>query len=181
MQCRHNSIIYLPIDTLNALMHSSLVDAKERLSEFESELRKLSDERDVLDRKIRGLVQVIEGLKSMSDEACTSVIQHKIPTLAVDEIGLTAAVRNYFKSIAAGPVYPAEIRDALIGAGYYGNGPQGVLLAVHSILARMEKRGEIDSVQRDGRTAYQWVSLLKRAVRRTEQEKEESLKVWSKL
>jgi len=145
------------------------MDTKQKLSEFEAELRRLCDERDALDRKIKGLVQVIEGLRLMSEEPDFS--DGLAAILSADELGLTDAVRNYFRHIAAGPVFPVEVRDALMAAGYEGGGPQSALLAVHSIISRMQKKGEIDAVERDGKTAYVWVSLLKRAMRQTEQQK----------
>jgi hypothetical protein len=155
------------------------MDTVRALAEAEIQLEKLTDERDMIDRKIKGLVQVIDGLRVMSGESAGGPSQSK-GLAPIDEIGLTDAVRNYFKSVAAGPVFPVQIRDALIAAGYYGNGPQGILLAVHSILGRMEKRGEVDPVPRDGKTAYEWVSLLKRAVRKTEEEKKKNLETWKR-
>jgi hypothetical protein len=142
------------------------MDIQSHLTEAERELLKLSEERDVLDRKIKGLIQVIEGFRFICNEPN---ILPPMPTL--QEAGLTSAVRNYFTTLAAGPVFPVEIRDALMSAGYNEGGTQGVLLAVHSILSRMEKKGEIDPVEREGKTAYQWVSLLTRAMRETERQK----------
>jgi hypothetical protein len=146
------------------------MNTKQKLSEFEEELKTLSEARDSLDRKIRGLVQVIEGLRLMSEEP-NPMGRLSDMLGSSDEVGLTDAVRNYFEYIAAGPVSPVEVRDALRAAGYEGGGPQSALLAVHSIISRMQKKGEVDAVERDGKTAYVWVSLLKRAVRQTEEQK----------
>jgi hypothetical protein len=147
------------------------MNTKQSLSEFEAELKKLSEERDSLDRKIRGLVQVIEGLRIMSEES-GPVGRLSDMLGSPDEIGLTDAVRNYFEYIAAGPVFPVEIRDALLAAGYEGGGPQSSLLAVHSIISRMEKKGEIEPVKRDEKTAYRWVSKLSRALREERERKD---------
>jgi hypothetical protein len=145
------------------------------LSEFQEELKKLCDKRDALDRRIKGLVQAIEGLRLMSQEPDFS--SELTAILNSDELGLTDAVRNYFEYLAVGPVLPVEIRDALSAAGYEGGGPQSALLAIHSILSRMEKKGEIEPVKRDGKTAYRWVSKLSRAIR----DEQESKKRMGKL
>jgi hypothetical protein len=176
-------VLSLCIISLTALCIICIIicmDSKRELSDYELELRKCCEERDVLDRRIKGLVKVIEGLSLLSNRHALPASHGKIPSLVVGEVGVTDAVRNYLEHVAVAPAFPVEIRDALIAAGYYGNGPQSVLLAVHSVLSRMEKRGEIDPVQRDGKTAYVRISLITRAIREAEKQKKERLiKIWS--
>ena len=146
------------------------MDMKKSLAEAERELIKLAAERDALDRRINGLVQVIDGLRLISSDV-DSTTKLPLPPPNMEEVGITDAVRNYFIGYAAGPVFPVEIRDAVMAAGYSGNGPQSVLLAVHSVLSRMERSGEVEQVERDGKNAYRWISKLTRAVREMEKNK----------
>jgi hypothetical protein len=139
------------------------MNAKDDLAKAQRELRNLSEQREVLDRRIKGLVTVIDGLKMMANEEAISELIPVIP--AIERMGITDAVRYYLQDFSCGPVFPTEIRDAMIVSGRTET-PQDLLLAVHSVLSRMEKAGEIEPVERDGKKAYLWVSVLKRAVER---------------
>jgi len=138
------------------------MDVKQSLEEANRELENLVEQKEALDRRIKGLVQVIEGLKFMAqgDSIGTPICS---PT--GEDVGVTDAVRRCLGG-AAGPMFPTEIRDRLWSAGYTGSGdPKGVLISVHGILDRLMKKGEVDEVLRDGQKAYKAVSGLVRAIR----------------
>jgi len=142
------------------------MDVKKSLEEANRELENLVTQKEALDRRINGLVQVIDGLKFMAQG--DSMIGTPInSTLAerIEDKNVTDAVRRCLAS-AAGPMFPIEIRDRLWSAGYTGSGdPKSVLINVHGILDRLIKKGEVDEVPRDGQKAYKAVGALVRAIR----------------
>lgn len=149
------------------------MDVEKRLKEAEQEFQKLIVERDALDRRINGLAHVIEGLKSMSQVSVNGIPILVVPeSNSIEEIGFTKAVLNYIE-FAPNPVFPPEIRDAFLDSPIYASGmrpvPTNLLTTIHSILGRLEKDGKIERTDRDGKTAYRRVSVLKRAVLRQEE------------
>jgi hypothetical protein len=72
-----------------------------------------------------------------------------------DALGLTDAIRQAFKT-TSGPLQPTEVRDRLKDMGMditkYGN----VMASVHSVINRLQSRGQIQPVTVGGKPAFVW-------------------------
>lgn len=75
-----------------------------------------------------------------------------------EEMGLTDAIRQAFKSHVPNALIPTEIRDRLKATGYDITKHGNVLASIHSVVNRLSQRGEIvNAGQRtDGKVAYRW-------------------------
>jgi hypothetical protein len=72
-----------------------------------------------------------------------------------DALGLTDAIKQAFKSSSV-PLHPTQVRDVLKSMGIditkYGN----VMASVHSVINRLNTRGDITGCIVGGKPAFQW-------------------------
>jgi predicted nuclease with TOPRIM domain len=134
------------------------MDTKRTLNEAQKELRDLLEKREQLDRRIKGLAQIIEGLRTLGESAdldeatrlVLSALNQDVPELPK---GFTDAVRHLIKH-ATEPVTAMEIRDELQAAGYGGKTPKHTLISVYTVIGRLKEKGVVSEVIRAGKPAY---------------------------
>jgi hypothetical protein len=109
------------------------------IKEYES----LGDERRAIDKRLAELAQTIGTL--------TRLVGH-VPTVP---LGITDAVRLVTR--AGLPLTPTDVRDRLHAMGFDLSGYASELSAIHTVLKRLNERGELRIVPKpNGRDAYLW-------------------------
>lgn len=134
------------------------MDTKKTLEQAKSELRDLLKKRDEIDRRLKGLVQVIDGLGTLGEKPQEN--DELAPIIAALSAGLQASsgftdtVRAIINH-SSGPITPVEIRDELVAAGFEGKSLKGILINVYTVISRLKKNDEIVEVSKGGKPAYQ--------------------------
>lgn len=124
---------------------------------FESARKRLESlirqEEEVLDQ-IKHWAPVVEQLARISGEKITPDLQSRISqlntvkrTVAVEDMGLTDAIRWVFKEPHIVPLSPTDVRDRLAQMGYDLNKYAHVMPPIHNTLKRMKEAGEIREVE----------------------------------
>jgi hypothetical protein len=76
------------------------------------------------------------------------------------ELGLTDAVRKIIES-SIEPVNARQIRDQLLALDYRKLPKTNPLAAIHAVITRLQKGGEIQEVKGyDNKPAYEWLSQI---------------------
>jgi len=134
------------------------MDTKRTLTEAQRDLHELLEKREQLDKRIRGLAQIIEGLRTLGenpdlDEAtrvALGALNQEVPELPE---GFTDAVRHLIKH-SGEPLTAMEIRDELQAAGYGGKTPKHTLISVYTTIGRLKGRQVLREVRKGGKPAY---------------------------
>jgi chromosome segregation ATPase len=112
-----------------------------RLKQIEEDRDKLKEEEAQVTRRLLGLEQIVEGLELMEADSST----------VLEPIGLTDRIRKILSETPR-PLYPTQIRDALIAQGVSGSSIKILLISVHTTLTRI--KNELNEVNVEGKTAY---------------------------
>jgi hypothetical protein len=130
------------------------MDTKRALDEAQKELRELAVKRAEIDRRIAGLGQIIQGLKTLGETPETDAEAIASPLSGLESSqGFTDAVRHIIRNSSV-PLSAMEIRDELEGAGYSGQTPKHTLISVYTVIGRLKNKKEIVEVMKSGKPAY---------------------------
>jgi hypothetical protein len=136
---------------------------KSAMDAYLNQLSNLMVERLKLDRRISKVEKVLRGMIDLldTDEEQTEYIEK------LDEIrppaGLTEAIQQVIQSGEGGAFLPTEIRDLV--KSYLVN-HTNEMASVHTTLKRLTKNNSfIEATEKDGKTAYRWVSSGEQMVR----------------
>jgi hypothetical protein len=148
---------------------------KSAMDSYLSELTQLLTERQTLDRRISKVEKVLRGMIDLldTDEEQTEYIEK------LDDIrppaGLTDAIQQVIESGDGKAFFPTEIRD---GVKAYLVNHSNQMASVHTTLKRLVKSNWpfIEAVERDGRTAYRWVTRGEQMMRDMQIRAEEAKK-----
>lgn len=130
-----------------------LEGAKADLLTKQAELGACLEQQEFIEAQIIGLRQTIIALAKLLGEDFDEE----------ESLGLTDAIRDAFKAKADQNLIAMEVRDVIKSLGYdvskYGN----VMASVHSVIKRLEAKGEIRHVgnRGDGKPAYRWSAPVK--------------------
>jgi hypothetical protein len=132
----------------DAIYKDMLEKAKADYIASQQKLGAHAREIELLEERISGLRETIFALSRMLRAE---------PFEEADALGLTDAIRQAYRT-HGGPLVPTDVRARLESMGYdtgkYGN----LMASVHSIIGRLEKRGEIRSSGTiGGKPAHAWV------------------------
>jgi hypothetical protein len=115
------------------------------LADARSDLRKLFQERERLERRIVQTRQSVIALQRMIEGVVP--IGDGMNSIGDRNVGLTEAVRLVLEA-AAGPLEPTGVRNKLETVGYdIGSSPH-VLNNVHTVLGRLAKSGQVKQIAR---------------------------------
>ena len=135
----------------SAIDYHQLIDSlKKDLALRQEALGKCMAQQEQLEREVAAIRSSITNFARMLD----------MEYVEEDDIGLTEAVRQVFKSAVGQSFIPTEIRDKLKGMGYDINKHGNVLASIHSVINRLQQRAEIAVVgqRNDGKTCYRWAN-----------------------
>lgn len=124
--------------------------------EAQKELKDLLRQRDEIDQRIKGVTEILIGLKTLGEKPeIEGVTLTSLGSFIPEEsVGFTETVRQIIRN-ANGPITAMEIRDELEAAGRGGKTPKHTLISVYTVVNRLKEKGHIVEVQRDGKAAYQ--------------------------
>jgi hypothetical protein len=126
-----------------------LEQAKKDLLHKQADLAKCIATQEDIENEIAGLRGTVASLSRML----------KREYVEEDEMGLTEAIRRAFKG-HSGTLIPTEVRDRLKEAGYDISKHGNVMASIHSVMNRLNGRGEIIHAgdRADGKPAYRWAT-----------------------
>jgi hypothetical protein len=101
----------------------------------------------ILEERRAILLKLIGDLKSLSQDE----LYELTPPPGYEPEGLTAEVRKIL-GLTTVHLTPVQIRDSLMQRGFSKANPKNLLIAVHTVLGRIEK--ELDAIERDGKSVY---------------------------
>ena len=136
---------------------------KSAMDSYLAELSVVLAERQKLDRRISKLEKVLRGMIDLLDTE-----EEQIEYIEkLDEIrppaGLTEAIQQVIQSGEGKAFFPTEIRDRV--KSYLLN-HSNEMASVHTTLKRIAKNNPfVETVTREGKTAYRWVSVGEQVVR----------------
>lgn len=113
---------------------------KEALEQAQTELRMLEERR-------ANLLKLIVNLKALSQDE----LYELTPPPGYEPEGMTAEIRKVL-NLTTAHLTATQIRDSLIQRGFSKANPKNLLIAVHTVLGRIEK--ELDVIERDGKSAF---------------------------
>lgn len=130
------------------------MDTRRAIDEAHKELRNLLARKLKIDRRIVGLGQIIQGLKTLGEapEVDAEMLASPVSGLERNQ-GFTDAIRHIIKN-SSGPLTAMEIRDELESAGYSGQTPKHTLINVYTVIGRLKSNKEIVDVVNSGKHAY---------------------------
>jgi len=137
----------------------------------QAEARRLAAQRDALVQKIEQIQDRLIQLKHRMNELDALTPGEHSPNrrfkaAVLPELdpsrGLSDAIRRLLQAHRA--LSPPLIRDLLTRSGFAAH--PNLLIKIHSSLKSLAYRGELRAVEIRGRTAYEWVDPLERALRR---------------
>lgn len=115
---------------------------RQALHAAQSELARLEERR-------ASLLRLIENLSAIAEED-----QYELtPPPGYVPQGLTEEIRTIL-NLTTVPLWPTEIRDALITRGFKASSPKNLLINVHTVISRLHDARELDPSDKDGKTAY---------------------------
>jgi hypothetical protein len=132
--------------------------ARNRLQELIQQGKDLQDQ-------IAHWAPIVEQLAKLAGEKVPADIQNRINQLnnvnqpaAVDDMGLTEAIRWVFRQPLLLPLTPTQVRDNLSQMGYDLDKYAHVMPPIHNTLKRMKEAGEIREVEGVGGLGKAYVS-----------------------
>lgn len=114
-----------------------------RQEQIRTDKSKLDHEMEQIKLELIGLDQILEGLEYMESG----------PPPDLEPVGFTDKIKHILQTTNV-HLLPTQIRDALMNLGETGSSMKNLLIAVHSILARLEPFLATKEVS--GKTAYKW-------------------------
>ena len=135
------------------------------MDSYLSELTTLIAERQTLNKRISKVEKVLRGMIDLldTDKEQTEYIE-KLDELT-PPAGLTEAIQQVLQAGDGKAFSPTEIRDRV--KPYLLN-HSNEMASVHTTLKRIVKNNQfVEAVEKDGRTAYRWVSVSYRIWRRS--------------
>jgi hypothetical protein len=135
------------------------------MDSYLSELTTLIAERQTLNKRISKVEKVLRGMIDLldTDKEQTEYIE-KLDELT-PPAGLTEAIQQVLQAGDGKAFSPTEIRDKV--KPYLLN-HSNEMASVHTTLKRIVKNNRfVEAVEKDGRTAYRWVSMSYRIWRRS--------------
>jgi hypothetical protein len=138
---------------------------KSAMDSYLSELTTLIAERQTLNKRISKVEKVLRGMIDLldTDKEQTEYIE-KLDELT-PPAGLTEAIQQVLQAGDGKAFSPTEIRDKV--KPYLLN-HSNEMASVHTTLKRIVKNNRfVEAVEKDGRTAYRWVSMSYRIWRRS--------------
>lgn len=133
------------------------MDFKETRKQFQAQLLKLIAEREEIDKKIRGLMAAIDGLKIITGDDGPPAPPPDL-ILVPGASGFTDRVRAVLRSDTNKAWPPTQVRDLLVQSGIENT--KQLLIQVHNTLDRLLKQNEV--VQEE--SGYKWITPLYRAL-----------------
>jgi hypothetical protein len=140
----------------------SITDYSQILAEALKEFKELSRERERIDARLFTLRQFVYATVNMLPDEERANYQAELAELAAEMGNLTDSVRETLKLAAQRNSYltATEVRDRLKSAGFdfsqYASNP---LASVSAVLRRF-KPGQVETISREGVTAYRWATGL---------------------
>lgn len=137
----------------------TLEAALKELTELMAERETLDEKREVLHQRIVRLRGAVRGLARLCD---IESIDDDHPSLFPDEfsdnadVGLTDAIRTVLSSHEEAYLSPVFIRDRLADVGFDIKTHKNILASIHTVLKRLQRKGEAVPFIREGRTTYRW-------------------------
>jgi hypothetical protein len=143
-------------------------EIKRLRDQWAKKLSELISERRNIDKQIDGLQQMLRGAAVLTEDPIPkeyTLGPIPLPPGLEDirSLGLTDAIRLMLKNRPAGAMTAMGIRDSL-GAYEYPLTQSNQMIAIHQVLAKLAKKGEIRKLPEEGKARYQWVSNVERAL-----------------
>ena len=158
--CTRVNLVWL-LDTVFDMVNPQ----KSAMDSYLSELTTLIAERQTLNKRISKVEKVLRGMIDLldTDKEQTEYIE-KLDELT-PPAGLTEAIQQVLQAGDGKAFSPTEIRDRV--KPYLLN-HSNEMASVHTTLKRIVKNNQfVEAVEKDGRTAYRWVSVSYRIWRRS--------------
>jgi hypothetical protein len=129
----------------------SLKAAKVELGELQAELGECLAQQEELEKKIAAVRQMIFGFSNALGETFEEA----------DEIGLTEAVRQAFKTQTE-PLEPIAVRTRLQQLGFNTKRFGNLMASIHTVINRLVGQGQIrpQNLQPGNKPAYVWIPRL---------------------
>ncbi|HXC71393.1 MAG TPA: hypothetical protein VN644_15535 [Pyrinomonadaceae bacterium] len=79
------------------------------------------------------------------------------------DTGLTDAVRKALQSVSNVSLSPVQVRNRMEKMGFDLKAYKNVLASIHTILKRLQTKGDVSTRERDGKTVYRWSKVIVKA------------------
>lgn len=132
--------------------------AKELTRVFEQEEELESRLLELKERK-RVLSVTVESLAELCNIDAEKEYPHLFPENIGSDVGFTDAIRSVLKAFDSSYTSPVSVRDALEKKGFDLSKYKNPLASIHTILKRLVRSGEADTITQDstGRVLYTWI------------------------
>jgi hypothetical protein len=117
------------------------------MDSFQKAMQDAQEELARIEERRTKLLQLVEDLKALSGEESAELV----PPPGYEPEGLTAEIRKIL-GLSTVHLTAVQIRDSLVQRGFSKANPKNLLIAVHTVLGRIEK--ELDVAEREGKPVY---------------------------
>ena len=122
----------------------------ERITELETEKKRLFEEKLLIEHQIAVIEQTIKGFQFLGNPRATMPLPSNLT-----ELGLQDAVKAVFKHAYPLAQTALNVRQTLMEAGVIAKSPKNLLISIHTVIGRIRK--ELEEVpQENGKIAYRW-------------------------
>lgn len=130
------------------------------LEKAEVELKQLLALHSQTEKRIANLKLTINGLRQLRDiggvlSETDGVVEMASPATVLRELGFTDSIREVLK--AKSPLYVPEIKEELINLGFDETRYSNFIGAIHVVLKRLERNGEVKPDESGDHTRYSFI------------------------
>ncbi len=141
---------------------------KTALENYLAKLKNAIAERSKLTQQIKRYEDAARSiLATTEDEGEIATYQERLDGI-IEPTGFTDAIRRVLQGANGEALTATDVKDALPKVGFSLSGYSNPLASVHTILKRLSQNPvlyNVESVIKDGRSAYHWISPSERYVR----------------
>ncbi len=119
-------------------------------------LKKLVAERNNLNVEIERVVDLISANANFLPESERAERLQALEQIIAEPLGFTDSVRNILSSHPNHWVTPIGARDLLVSANFDLGKYSNPLASIHTILKRLAKSEELETMTKDGEIYYRW-------------------------
>jgi hypothetical protein len=143
-----------------------IVNYKKEIEDAQKQLLRLEQQKKNVERQMRGWVQIIEGLRMLSERPSIGAAP-STEVISIDPE--TPSLPNMVVAILAklgDPVGATRIRDQLIIDRAVDASIKNLLINIHTTLKRLIRVGQVEEVPgNNGRKLYRFVTPMERAIK----------------
>jgi hypothetical protein len=140
------------------------MDFKTQLKNAETELLELERQKLEIERQMQGWIQIIEGLRVLSENSSTHAIDVMVTTPTPPPLSMPDKILAVLAEVKA-PIGATQIRDQLVANHDVDVSDKNLLINIHTTLKRLIPDQIEEVLLEDGSKLYRFITPMQRAIK----------------